>query len=134
MDISAPAIDPQASARNLMRHAVLSRHVSTAQTDASCNCLGLLCDVPHVAQDKPCIVHAGTGSWGLSVVQAPGAHCNDQGFFQLPTTTKALVLSLPNFTLATAAADSQTVAEGAAAQTEGLQWVCRSKIAALHVA
>lgn len=61
-------------------------------------------------------------------MQAPGAQCNDQGFYQLPTTTKALVLSLPNFTLATAAAFSQQVAEGAAAQTEGLQWVCRSKL------
>ncbi len=72
-------------------------------------------------------MHAGAGSRGLSVVQAPGAQCNDQGFFQLPTT-KALVLSLPNFTLATAAAFSQKVAEGAAAQTEGLQWVCRSRL------
>lgn len=71
-------------------------------------------------------VHAGAGSQGLAVVQVPGAQCNDQGFYQLPTTTKALVLSLPNFTLATAAACSQKAAEGAAAQTEGLHWVCRS--------
>ncbi len=82
----------------------------------------------HVAQDKPCSVHVSAGSWGLSVVQAPGAQCNDQGFYQLPTTTKALVLSLPNFTLATAAAFSQMVAEGTAAQAEGLQWVCRSRL------
>ena len=103
-------------------------HKLHAKVDGSCNCLGLLCDVPDVAHNKPCSVHVSAGSRGLSVVQAPGAQCNDQGFFQLPTTTKALVLSLPNFTLATAAAVSQTVAEGAAARTEGLQWVCRSRL------
>lgn len=107
---------------------VLSTHALTAQVDASCNCLGLLCNAPHTAQDKPCSVYVSAGSWGLSVVQAPGVQCNDQGFFQLPTTTKALVLSLPNFTLATAAAVSQTAAERAAAQTAGLQWVCRSRL------
>ncbi|KAL0034546.1 hypothetical protein WJX79_007807 [Trebouxia sp. C0005] len=64
-------------------------------------------------------------SYSKSTAQAPGAQCNDQGFYQLPTTNKALVLSLPNFILATAAVSSHTVAEGAAAETEGLQWVCR---------
>ncbi|DBA79124.1 TPA: Protein argonaute-3, variant 2 [Trebouxia sp. C0004] len=64
-------------------------------------------------------------SYSKSTAEAPGAQCNGQGFYQLPTTTKALVLSVPNCTLATAAAFSQKVAEGAAAQAEGLQCVCR---------
>lgn len=54
-------------------------------------------------------------------MQAPDAQRNDQGFYQLPTTTKAVAVCLPNFTLATAAAPpaGQGVAAGE------LQWVCR---------
>lgn len=54
-------------------------------------------------------------------MQAPDAQRNDQGFYQLPTTIKAVDLCLPNFTLATAA--PPTAGEGVAAGE--LQWVCR---------
>ena len=54
-------------------------------------------------------------------MQAPDAQRNDQGFYQLPTTTKAVALCLPNFTLATAAAPPA----GGGVAAGGLQWVCR---------
>ncbi len=57
-------------------------------------------------------------------MQAPDAQCTDQGFYHLPTTTKAVALCLPSFTLATAAALTEGKSAGSA-NSEGLQWVCR---------
>ena len=59
-------------------------------------------------------------------MQGPDAQCNDQGFYQPPTTTKTVALCLPSFNLATAAASAgEEEGEAVSAPTEQLQWVCR---------
>lgn len=59
-----------------------------------------------------------------SVVQEPHAQRNDQGFYQLPTTTKAVTLSLSSFTLATAAVSAMAT-PGLDSDPGQLQWVCQ---------
>ena len=69
-------------------------------------------------------VHVAGNAVGLSVVQEPHAQRNDQGFYQLPTTTKAVTVSLPSFTMATAAVSAMAT-PGLASDPGQLQWVCR---------
>ena len=68
--------------------------------------------------------HVAGHAVGLSVVQEPHAKRNDRGFYQLPTTTKAVTLSLSSFTMATVAVSAMGT-PGLASDPGQLQWVCR---------